>query len=199
MRCSTIFTDLVSRNAKVKLANDADLKKTINDFWFTLDSINGRERDTLVLSNGYRVEDYEILKNFESMVFPGAVTVNPGAKYTDYLDRSYKFCEEQADAKMLSPNAFKEAIIYILSVMRVTVNENDFVALKADERTISTSEAEFYMYKESTTVGVLSQFPIPVILDFVTRRYLMMPVDDEFIKEWMKANVFNKFLVKSNS
>lgn len=201
MRCSTIFFNLVTRNAKVRISKEIedDLKVTNNNFWYTLDCINSRNRDEFILANGENVSRYRIPGFLSSLVFPSALTVTPGLKYTDYLDRGFKFSEDDVKGTLLSPVAFEEAIIYLFNVDRITLKTEDFSEIKIEERTISTSEADFYMCNGMTTAVDTTEFPMPVTLDFVTRRYMIMPVDDDFVSEWMKANVFNKLLTKSNS
>lgn len=207
MRTSNLFAAKLLRNKRIKIdkVQEVELRKTNADFWFTTDTINGRQRRETVLSNGYSVGDYEIIDELKPLVFPSEITILPGVRYEDYLNREYKLYEadpelKEGDAdyspKLLKPEEYKEALIYLVSVMKVTLKSESFKAISTDEATLASGK--FYQvdgYTDSTVD--VSVFPIPVKVQVLTKRNNLMAVDEDYISEWLTNNVFSKLLTKS--
>lgn len=201
MRVSQIFMQLLIKNKKVKV-NKEDIQESVDNFWYTFDVLNHTERFQTVLENGYSIADYEIHQVLSGMVFPSAVTVVPGNKYVDYLSRKYSYATdmdvvcEDVDYRLLSPQEFKDEFIYLMSLMKVTLNDDDFKNVNKSE--IVFASADFFQFNGKTSaIEVTQQFPIPVTLGIVRSRYDNVVIDDEWISEYLTEYVFNKLLVRS--
>lgn len=196
MSMSNIFCDLVQRNKRVRVEAD-NLKTSIVNFFYTLDSINKLGRFDSVLSNSYSVDEYRCHKVITGLLFPSAVTVGVGNQYEDFLDRSYRLCEDYADARLLTPKEFVDEFICICALMKVTLNESDFEAIVRKEQVVQ--DGSYYQYGGLSSIsGVMSVYPIPVTMRFKRARFELTSIDDEYVREFLTDNVFNTLLRRSS-
>lgn len=195
MRCSERFATLLTKNARIKIdsAKEEVIRKTVDDFFATIDAINELGRFDSILENRYAISEYSIVKPLSTLIYPSAVVVVSGSKYTDYLDRAsnaYKFTED-GKGEVLSPAEFIEAQLYIYNIMKRSIAiDNDMSMVKREEKSVSTAEADNYAVNGSVT-QMNSLWPIPITIDFIMTKYLLLPVDEEFIDEWFLQNFFN--------
>lgn len=203
MRASNVFVTKLLHNKRIKVDKDQELelRRSNADFWHTVDVINHRARFDTVLENQYSIQEYQAIEELMPLFFPSEVTIMPGVRYEDYLDR--KFCFYETDAaiaeyspKLLRPEEFKEAFIFLVSVMKVTLKAESFKALKVEPKTLATGEYYQYNGHTDTTINV-SIFPIPVKIQVLTERNNLMAVDEDYISEWLTNNVFAKLLTRS--
>lgn len=198
MRCSKQFTNLLIKNARIKIDSEKkeEICKTVDDFFATIDAINALGRYETVLSNHYSISEYSIVSKLSSFIYPSAVVVVSGAKHKDYLDRAfnaYKFTED-GKGEVLSPAEFIEAQLYIYNVLKRSIAiDKDMVSIKKEEKVVSSTEEPNFAINGSVT-EMNSLWPIPITLDFIITKYLLLPVDDEFIGEWLLTYFFNTTL-----
>lgn len=198
MRCSEIFATLLIKNARIKVdsTKEKTIREMVDNFFATIDAINALGRYDNVLSNYYSTIEYSIVKKLGSLIYPSASVVISGTKFTDYLDRAgkaFKFTKD-GKGKVLSPAEFVEAQLYIYNVLKRSINtDSDMETVKREEKTIATAEVLNYAINGYVT-EMNSLWPIPVTLEFIVDKYLLLPVDDEFIEEWFLENFFNKTL-----
>lgn len=198
MRCSKNFATLLIKNARIKVdsTKEATIREIVDNFFATIDAMNQLGRYDNVLSNHYSVAEYSIVNALNSFIYPSSVVVISGAKFKDYLDRAgdaFKFTED-GQGRVLSPAEFVEAQLYIYNVLKRSINtDTDMVPVKRDEKTIASAEVDNYAINGYVT-QMNSLWPIPVTLEFVVDKYLLLPVDEEFIDEWFLENFFNKTL-----
>lgn len=207
MRVNELFYNLIWNNKRINLNDErqADLKQDVADVFATIDAINQLDRLEDVLGK-YQVDSYQILDAMASFIFPKAVTMMPGPGMKDFRDRGYRFCTDEVllegesyTPQVLTPGAFKEAILNCLSVMKKVPQDTEFKAVNRTEIVIGASQERFAVQKNGewvTKAEVQSDFPIPITLDYFQKRVALNAMDDEYLNEWLLYSIINKLLVR---
>lgn len=208
MRINELFYNLILNNKRINLNDERqqDLKQDVADVFVTIDAINHLDRLDDVLGK-YQVQEYQIHDVFASLIFPKAVTFMPGPGMKDYRDRDYRFCSEKISLggesytpTVLTPGAFKEALLNCLSVMKVVPQDTSFKAVSRVEIVIGASQERFAVKKAGewvTKAEVQNDFPIPITEDYFQKRVALNAMDDEYLREWLLYSIINKLNVRS--
>lgn len=202
MRASNSFIELCLQQKRIKITTEMemDYRRANANFWYTFDQLNRRQRLTSVLPNGYDVKEYKIPKYFQGMMFPSEVTILPGMKYQDYLDRNYSLYgsdEKLSDYQptLLTPNQFMDEIIFIVGLMKVTLQNDVFIEFDSEPKTMATGNV--YQYDNRTdVVDIGTVFPVPVTVNVAMPRNCSIAIDDEYVKDWLIFNFTSKVLTR---
>lgn len=195
MRAITNFKQLLNQNIRVKVNDKRLMFKSIVDLFTTIDAINALLRGEMTLSNNYMITQYEIHKHLESFIYPDSVVIVSGISNEDYLDRDgefYKFSDDDS-GDILTPAEFREAQVYLLSLMKIYTKDDDFVQVSKSEKILSSAEASNYSVQGKVPCEN-ALWPIPITVTIKKQKYLNVAIDDEFITEWLLNNFFNKVL-----
>jgi hypothetical protein len=195
MRTVVSFNRILNQNIRVKINNKDFMLESVDDLFTTIDAINALSRGEMTLSNNYMITQYEIHKYLESFIYPDSVVIVSGISNADYLDRDGEFYEfsDSDSGKILTPAEFREAQVYLLSLMRVYAKDDDFVQVSRSEKILSEAEASNYSVQGKVPCEN-TLWPIPITVTIKKPKYLNVAIDDEFITEWLLNNFFNKVL-----
>lgn len=202
MRVAESFMEMVLQQKRIKVTNDQEMeyRKDNADFWHTFDQLNQRERFTSVLSNGYDVKQYRIPNYFQGLIFPSEVTLLPGNKYMDYLDRTYSLYDGDVNLgeyspTLLTPEQMIDRFLSIVRILKLTPNSDIFVDYSSEAKTIASGNVyQFNGKTDATEIGTV--FPVPVTIGISTTRYCVLDVDDDFVRDWLIFNFTSKALTR---